>query len=80
MKEKDIAAYRRLVEQRGLDAARTWMVGNSPKSDINPALEAGLGAVFVPHQNTWILERQEIRDGFPRLVVVERFSELQQKF
>ena len=80
VKEKDVSVYRRLVEQRGLDAARTWMVGNSPKSDINPALEAGLGAVFVPHDRTWILERQEIHAGFPRLVVVERFADLQQKF
>jgi putative hydrolase of the HAD superfamily len=31
----------------------TWMIGNSPKSDINPALEAGLNAVLVPHPHTW---------------------------
>ena len=31
----------------GADPDRTWMIGNSPKSDINPALEAGLGAVLV---------------------------------
>ncbi len=37
VKEKDAPAYRRLVEERELDPARTWMVGNSPKSDINPA-------------------------------------------
>jgi putative hydrolase of the HAD superfamily len=80
VKEKDVAAYRRLVEHRGLDPARTWMVGNSPKSDINPALEAGLGAVFVPHNHTWILERQEIRSDFPRLVVVERFADLRERF
>jgi putative hydrolase of the HAD superfamily len=80
VKEKDVAAYQRLVEQRGLDPARTWMVGNSPKSDINPALEAGLGAVFVPHDRTWVLERQEIRAGSPRFLVIDRFSDLQQRF
>jgi len=39
-----------LAEVRGFDKSRAWMIGNSPKSDINPALEAGLGAVFVPHE------------------------------
>ncbi len=48
VKEKDAAAYRALVETRGMEPERTWMIGNSPKSDINPALEAGLNAVFVP--------------------------------
>src|ERR1700722_17597071 len=38
VKEKDAAAYAGLAAERELDAARTWMVGNSPKSDINPAL------------------------------------------
>ena len=37
------------------------MIGNSPKSDINPALEAGLDAVLVPHAHTWVLEHQDLR-------------------
>ena len=77
VKEKDAAAYRDLVEARGMDPARTWMIGNSPKSDVNPALEAGLNAVFVPHAFTWVLEKQEIRPGNGRLLVLDRFSELQ---
>ena len=58
------------------------MVGNSPKSDINPALAAGLHAVFVPHDNTWILEHEELapRPGMQRLLVVDRFADLQQHF
>jgi putative hydrolase of the HAD superfamily len=80
VKEKDAAAYRRLVAERGLEPARTWMIGNSPKSDINPAMEAGLNAVFVPHAHTWVLERQEIRPGAGQLLVVEEFAELRQRF
>jgi putative hydrolase of the HAD superfamily len=80
VKEKDAPAYRLLVEGRGLDPARTWMIGNSPKSDINPALDAGLGAVFVPHEHTWLLERQEVRSGNGRLLVVERFQDLKKHF
>lgn len=78
--EKDADAYRRLTEERGMPPDLTWMVGNSPKSDINPALEAGLNAVFVPHAHTWVLEKQEIRPGEGQLLVLERFSDLRQHF
>ena len=80
VKEKDTAAYERLVRDRQLDAARTWMVGNSPKSDINPAMEAGLNAVFIPHAHTWVLEKQEIRPGAGQLLTVETFPELRKHF
>ena len=80
--EKNSALYRQLVAKYELDAPSTWMVGNSPKSDINPALAAGLNAVFVPHADTWMLEHEEV--GVPhakgKLVKVERFSELQRQF
>jgi putative hydrolase of the HAD superfamily len=80
VKEKDTAAYLRLVEERQFDRGRTWMVGNSPKSDINPAMEAGLNAVFVPHAHTWVLEKQEIRPGAGKLLVLAEFAELREHF
>jgi putative hydrolase of the HAD superfamily len=80
VKEKDAAAYRRLVEERGFDRRETWMIGNSPKSDINPALEAGLNAVLVPHPHTWVLEHQDLREGGDRLRIVEDFGQLRDIF
>lgn len=81
VKEKDASAYVRLVEERSLDPARTWMIGNSPKSDINPALEAGLNAVLVPHPHTWVLERQDLSGGGDgRFLKVEKFSDLRAHF
>ena len=80
VKEKDVASYRGLVEQCGLDPARTWMIGNSPRSDINPALALGLHAVYIPHRLTWSLETEEIRHGAGRLLVLGRFSELRDHF
>jgi len=80
VKEKNCEAYAQLARVRGFDLERTWMIGNSPRSDINPALEAGLHAVFVPHERTWTLEREEIRDGGDRLVVLKRFSDLVELF
>lgn len=81
VKEKDASAYRNLVEERRLTLADTWMIGNSPKSDINPAIEAGLGAVLVPHAHTWVLERQDLRPmNGARFLEVERFSDLRRLF
>jgi putative hydrolase of the HAD superfamily len=76
VKEKNKSAYLELSRVRDFDLARTWMIGNSPKSDINPALDAGLRAVFVPHEMTWSMEREEIREANGRLVVLERFRDL----
>jgi putative hydrolase of the HAD superfamily len=80
VREKDAAAYRRLVDERGMAPERSWMIGNSPKSDINPALAAGMNAVFVPHAHTWVLEKQEIEPGKGKLLVVERFADLRGHF
>jgi putative hydrolase of the HAD superfamily len=81
VKEKDAPAYRRLVEERRIPPEETWMIGNSPKSDINPALEAGLGAVLVPHSHTWALERQDLHaPKGVRFLTVERFAHLRNYF
>jgi putative hydrolase of the HAD superfamily len=63
-----------------MDPEVTWMIGNSPKSDVNPALEAGLNAVFVPHAHTWELEKQELKRGAGRLLVLEKFEDLRERF
>jgi putative hydrolase of the HAD superfamily len=80
VKEKDAGSYRRLVQERSLQSADTWMIGNSPRSDVNPALEAGINAVFVPHPETWTLEREELRTGPGRLLQLGSFRELTAHF
>jgi putative hydrolase of the HAD superfamily len=79
VQEKDAGILRELIADYGLLPESTWAVGNSPRSDINPALEAGIGAVHIPHENTWSLEHQEIADP-DRVVVLENFGELQTLF
>jgi putative hydrolase of the HAD superfamily len=80
VKEKDIRSYSALIRERALHPADTWMIGNSPKSDVNPALEAGIHAVFVPHERTWTLEHAELREGPGRLLKIGRFEELREYF
>jgi len=79
--EKDPSAYRAVLERHQLRPRTSWMIGNSPKSDINPALAAGLHAVFLFHKDTWILEHATLSsapagqhlielDGFRKLSVI----------
>ena len=74
--EKTRDTYVRLLEELGSVPAETFMIGNSPRSDINPALAAGMHAVYVPHRSTWVLEQQDLDHGHERLHVVDRFEAL----
>lgn len=73
--EKDHRLYQRIANELGLQPGHTWMVGNSPKSDINPAIRAGLGAVFVPHDRTWTAEHEELERP-EQVVTLRRFADL----
>jgi len=80
VREKGEETYREIVRERQLDPARTWMIGNSPRSDINPALAAGLRAVFIPHEHTWRLEKEEVVQVDGRLLTLPAFGELRAHF
>jgi putative hydrolase of the HAD superfamily len=74
--EKDVDTYRRLVAEDGLDPALTWMIGNSPRSDILPAIEAGLRAAHVPNPHTWRLEHAQLPDEHPAILRLPDFPAL----
>jgi putative hydrolase of the HAD superfamily len=78
--EKAPDTYRALVAEQDLAAEVTWMIGNSPRSDIVAAREAGLRAVFIPHPHTWSLEEQEIDPHDRRVLQLSRFPELLDHF
>jgi putative hydrolase of the HAD superfamily len=79
-REKDVDAYRRLVRDADLDPSVTFMIGNSPRSDINPAIAAGLRAVFIPHPHTWELEHEEINEAGDRIIELSSFRRLVEVF
>ncbi|HVI11087.1 MAG TPA: HAD hydrolase-like protein [Candidatus Binatia bacterium] len=80
--EKNAAIYHQLMEKYEFAHDSTWMIGNSPRSDINPALAAGLHAVFIPHGDTWILEHEELAaaPAGQNLLIVGKFAELREHF
>ncbi|WP_284264893.1 HAD family hydrolase [Roseicyclus amphidinii] len=64
--DKTRATYERAFARHGDGPDRAMMVGNSMKSDVRPALEAGAFGVFVPHGLTWELEHAEAPEGHDR--------------
>jgi putative hydrolase of the HAD superfamily len=78
LREKHVSAYLELCARYGADPASTWMIGNSPRSDVNPALAAGMHAVYLPHPSTWILEQEPIGTAHEgrRLLHLGSFREL----
>jgi putative hydrolase of the HAD superfamily len=77
---KEPPTYREIVDRRRLDRERTWMIGNSPRSDIIAARAAGLRAVFVPHPNTWEHEHADLDPADPHILQVEAFGQLPKHF
>ncbi len=81
VQEKNVATYHQVTSDLQVDPQHTWMVGNSPRSDINPALAAGLKAVYIPHPHTWHFEHEEVQDaGEGRVLTLSTFAELRSHF
>jgi putative hydrolase of the HAD superfamily len=76
--EKDPPTYQAVIARHELTPHTSWMIGNSPKSDINPALAAGLHAIFLFHKETWVLEHSTL-DSAPQgqqLIELDSFAKL----
>jgi len=54
--EKSPAIIRDVVSALGVDVGCAWMVGNSIRSDVLPAIDAGLRAVWID-AHVWEYER-----------------------
>ena len=80
--EKDPPTYREVITRHELTPHTSWMIGNSPRSDINPALAAGLHAVFLFHKDTWVLEHAAVDPAPPgqHLIELDSFAKLRTIF
>ena len=70
--EKDASTYRRIFRE----PERAAMIGNSMRSDILPAIEAGLWAVHIPYHLTWAHEHAEPPAHSPRYVKLDTIAEV----
>lgn len=74
--DKTRAIYERIFARHADGATTSMMVGNSLKSDVLPAIEAGSWGVYVPHELTWSVEHAEPPVGSPRFHQVKDLGEL----
>jgi putative hydrolase of the HAD superfamily len=73
---KTPAAYRQIFARHGEGAERAMMVGNSLKSDVLPALDAGAWGIYVPHDLTWVLEHAEMPQDAARFRTIRDLGDL----
>jgi putative hydrolase of the HAD superfamily len=74
--DKKAATYRKIFERYGAAPEEAVMAGNSMRSDILPALEAGAWAAYVPFEITWSHEVAEAPVGHARFVELESLAQL----
>jgi putative hydrolase of the HAD superfamily len=74
--EKDAATYERIFARHGTGAGEAAMCGNSIRSDILPALEAGAFAAHIPYPLTWAHEMAETPSGHPRFAELPAIADL----
>ncbi|MEI4486156.1 HAD family hydrolase [Frigidibacter sp. MR17.14] len=72
--DKTAPTYSRIFARHGQAPARAMMIGNSLKSDVIPAIEAGAWGVHVPHALTWALEHAEPPRDDPRFAEIDDLS------
>jgi len=74
--DKNAATYERIFNRYGDGPNRSMMVGNSLKSDVVPAIQAGSWGVYVPHALTWALEHCDEPADEPRFKRLAHLGEL----
>ena len=73
--EKNTDSFEAVIKKHQLDKAKTSMIGNSPRSDINPAVAAGISAYYIPHARTWERENETLCSSI-KITVLRAFAEL----
>jgi putative hydrolase of the HAD superfamily len=68
--------YRKVFARHGAGPASSVMAGNSVKSDILPALEAGAFAAYIPYPITWAHEMADLPDDNPRFAELASIADL----
>ena len=74
--DKSPATYHRAFSRHGDGPAQAMMVGNSLRSDVLPAIEAGGWGTYAPHQLTWDYERADEPANAPRFSRIASLAEL----
>ena len=72
--EKNVATYQRVITRSSVPPERFLMIGNSLKSDVLPAIDAGAHAIHIPYAMTWAHE--QVRDHGREITQLASIREL----
>jgi putative hydrolase of the HAD superfamily len=73
--EKGESEFQAVLGAYGFDPTSAWSIGNSVRSDINPALQVGMNAVWID-AHVWEFERVEAEPCDARLRVVSNLRDV----
>jgi putative hydrolase of the HAD superfamily len=73
---KSRATYERVFARHGGGPEQSMMIGNSLKSDVLPAIQAGSWGVYVPHELNWAFEHADAPVDQPRFRQIAHLGEL----
>lgn len=68
--------YEELLKKYNLKPEECYMIGNSPKGDINEAKKAGLNTIYIPNEHTWNYEDEQISEEMPITNVLNSITEI----
>jgi putative hydrolase of the HAD superfamily len=74
--EKDRATYDRVFARHGTGPDEAVMAGNSIRSDVIPAIEAGAFAAHIPYHVTWAHEVADPPVHHPRFGLLQTIADL----
>lgn len=74
--DKNTATYTQVFSRHAAGPNTAMMVGNSLKSDVIPAIQAGSWGVYVPHEHTWALEHETLPENSVRFRQIDHLKQL----
>lgn len=74
--DKIADTFRRVFATYGVAPEETVMAGDSLRSDVNPALEAGAWAAYIPQDGAWVHETANAPQEHPRYRQLASLAEL----
>jgi putative hydrolase of the HAD superfamily len=74
--DKKPATFKRIFDRFGVPADRAVMAGDSMRSDIYPALDAGAWAAYIPQPLTWSHEQRPAPTDHPRFIELPSLAAL----
>lgn len=80
VRDKGIEEFVRVCEEHDAAVERSWMVGNSARSDVNPARRAGLRTIHVPHSAPWHRDEEPLVSVGPPTLVARTFADVPRYF